>query len=618
MKGSAMLLALMLYGGLCSGAEDYAPDREVVYKTIGEVELKLHVFEPAGHQASDQRPAIVFFFGGGWNGGTPQQFYEQSRALADRGMVAMSAEYRVKSRNGTSPFECVKDGKSAIRWVRQHAVGVDPNRIVASGGSAGGHVAACSGVIQGCEEQGEDLSVSSVPNAMILFNPVLDTTARGLGLRQVGEDRQTEISPCHHVKADIVPTIVFHGTADTTVPFENAERFTRLMKEADNVCQLGAFEGQKHGFFNGIIFRPKSTDLSGYEQTMEKSIIFLKDLGYLDSAVSSRVATPVKVRESAFCKSLVPQSYILRADEGNWNWGMAPIHDEEGRLHVFNSIIPKKGRWNHDSKIGHYTADQPEGPYTFEGIVFQGDQSTYHNPQISRVDDTYVMVFLMNASGTRLQQVGIATAKSLDGPWTQSPHNPVVRASGTMGGANINHASNPTFVATPEGQYRIYFKSMTDKYPRRGAREISLAVSDEIEGPYENYAGNPLISYADQGIDIEDPYAFYYKGMYWMLVEDRRGVKDLLEGNPQPARQIRSGGFRPGLLYTSKDGIDWGVPELGYQTNETYFGAELARSERPSILWKDGKPAFLFLACHDDDPTAGYFLKIDGWEADTK
>ncbi len=112
-----------------------------------------------------------------------------------------------------------------------------------------------------------------------------------------------------------------------------------------------------------------------------------------------------------------------------------------------------------------------------------------------------------------------------------------------MDGANINHASNPTFLVDEDGKYRIYFKSMTDEYSGGSYREISLAISDTIEGPYKNHPDNPLISYADHDLDIEDPYAFYYKGKYHMIVEDRRGVKDMLEGYPDPDANKRPGGM---------------------------------------------------------------------------
>jgi len=109
--------------------------KRVVYKTIDGHELALHVFEPPECATNEKRPAIVFFFGGGWNKGTPSQFYPHCEHLSSLGMVAMSAEYRIKSKHGTTPFECVKDAKSAVRWIRSHAdeLGIDPHRIAAGG-----------------------------------------------------------------------------------------------------------------------------------------------------------------------------------------------------------------------------------------------------------------------------------------------------------------------------------------------------------------------------------------------------------------------------------------------------------------------------------------------------
>jgi len=322
------------------------------------------------------------------------------------------------------------------------------------------------------------------------------------------------------------------------------------------------------------------------------------------------------ISDSSFCQSMTPGQYILPAPDGWWHWCMAPIYDNSGKLHVFMSAIPNSGSWNNNSKIVHYIADAPEGPYEFVDTTFSSNVATYHNPQISKVGDTYVMVFLWklaSVSGIN-QSIGIATAKSLNGPWQESPYNPIIQPSYNEGDANALHASNPTFLVDKDGKFRIYYKSISDQYLPEQIREISLAISDNIEGPYENYAGNPLISYAEQGLDVEDPYAFYYNGMYYMIVEDRMGVKNALEGNPIPKDEIKEGGNRPGLIYTSADGINWGVPEVGYQTNQYYFGDELARTERPHILWKDGKPECLFLACHDKDPSAGFFLRINDWK----
>lgn len=257
--------------------------REETYKTIGDVRLRLYVFSPP---APKKAPAIVFFFGGGWKSGTPQQFEPQCRSLARRGMVAITADYRVESRHGVKPAQCVADARSAVRWVRAHAerLGVDPDRIAAAGGSAGGHLAACTAFIDRFDEPGEDARTSAVPNALVLFNPALvlapldGYNSAGFGARVPAERLGTKpenISPAHHVTKKAPPTIIFHGREDSTVPFASAEAFASKMKALGNRCELIGYDGQQHGFFNRGEFQT---------QTLAEADRFLVSLGWIPPA----------------------------------------------------------------------------------------------------------------------------------------------------------------------------------------------------------------------------------------------------------------------------------------------------------------------------------------------
>ena len=251
------------------------------YRKVGETELKVWIFEPA-QKSGKPLPAIVFFFGGGWVGGSPTQFEPQSRHLAGRGMVAIVADYRVKTRQDAKPADCVSDAKACVRWVRANAsrLGIDPERIAVGGGSAGGHLAASTATVPGLDDAKDDKSVSCLPNALVLFNPGtvmapfpgLDLKGFGAGLDKAKFGCEpTEISPLHHVKKGTPPTIIFHGKADTTVPYSTVEKFAEVMKTAGNRCELIGYEGQPHGFFNK----------AKYAETLAATDAFLVSLGYL-------------------------------------------------------------------------------------------------------------------------------------------------------------------------------------------------------------------------------------------------------------------------------------------------------------------------------------------------
>jgi len=251
------------------------PTRVVVYKKVGGRELRLNIFEPPGFELGDKRPCFLSIHGGGWTGLSPRRQYPAAAHFATRGMVGISVEYRlVQKHSGSTVFDCVKDGRSAVRYVRAHAaeLGVDPQRIIVNGGSAGGHIAAGTALFDGVDEAGEDTSVSCVPNALVLFFPVIDTSKEGYGNAKIGA-RWQEISPLHRVKAGVPPTIIFHGTGDTVTPFKGAQAFYDAMLKAGNRCELVVNEGGKHGY---LMF-----DRAPYEETLRKTEAFLASLKLL-------------------------------------------------------------------------------------------------------------------------------------------------------------------------------------------------------------------------------------------------------------------------------------------------------------------------------------------------
>ncbi|MCG6189454.1 alpha/beta hydrolase [Maribellus maritimus] len=247
----------------------------LVYKQIDGHQLEMIIYRPT--KLSDIKlPSIVLFFGGGWVSGDPSHFQLQAEYYASRGMVAICPDYRTKNRHKTSPFESVKDARSAMRYIKIHAdeLGVDTSKIVAGGGSAGGHLAACTAIIDKVNESTDDLSVSPVPKALILFNPVVDTGKKGYGQEKM-DGREFALSPVHNISTGVPPTLIMHGKNDTTVPYENVVRFKQAMKQEGNKCILKGYRRQTHGFFN------YSRSPRNFQKTLRRSEKFLEKLDYL-------------------------------------------------------------------------------------------------------------------------------------------------------------------------------------------------------------------------------------------------------------------------------------------------------------------------------------------------
>jgi acetyl esterase/lipase len=282
------VVCLLAAGPVVSQQAPYPPEfpnaEEAIYKTASGVDLKLWIFEPQ-NGAQSQRPAIVFFFGGGFVTGSPSAFENEARHLASRGMVAVLADYRVATRHATQPDSAVQDARAAIAWVRENArrLSVDPQRIAAAGGSSGGHLAVATAIIDEYPDPFANSSVEHAPNALVLFQPllilapveghpeiVLDLPP-GAEPLLAGLDRQA-LSPYHQMRQDVPPTIIFNGTADELTPYPYADLFCEKSRSVGNECALVGYEGQGHGFDNLSL-----------EDALQRTDAFFVALGWLSA-----------------------------------------------------------------------------------------------------------------------------------------------------------------------------------------------------------------------------------------------------------------------------------------------------------------------------------------------
>ena len=264
-----LIIGTLLSIQICNSQE------EILYKRVDTTQLFLEVHYPPNMESSRSYPAMVFFFGGGWVGGNRSQFLHQAQYFAKRGVVCFLADYRTSKVNGTTPFESVKDAKSAIRFIRKNATkyNIDGTRLIASGGSAGGHLAAATALVEGYNDPADDMSIDCIPNALVLFNPVVDNGPGGYGYERIGEAYK-DFSPLHNIKKDAPSTILFLGTKDHLIPVVTAEYYKMVMEKVESKCDLKLYEGEGHGFFN-------YANLRAYKSTVAEVDQFLVSLGYL-------------------------------------------------------------------------------------------------------------------------------------------------------------------------------------------------------------------------------------------------------------------------------------------------------------------------------------------------
>lgn len=304
---------------------------------------------------------------------------------------------------------------------------------------------------------------------------------------------------------------------------------------------------------------------------------------------------------SDFCKRLKPVGRALEM-EGYYVWCNSPVEGPDGKVHVFFSRWREKkgmGGWINSSEIAHAVADDPESPFEFVDTVLAPrgtgfwDATTCHNPLIKKIGSTYYLFYMGNSNGkTNTKRIGLATAASLYGPWERTD-TPILEP-GETGAWDDHCTTNPALVQHPGGRYYLYYKSWnTHDYETaadpaiRGNRKYGLAIADRPEGPYEKYGENPVIDFSRRGdnTQFEDAFVWLEEGRFKMI-----------------ARDMGVFGHDVGLIMESEDGIRWSEPEIAFHPLSHYVQeppapphlSRYGRLERPMLLLRNGRPAYLF------------------------
>jgi len=287
-RSTNFILSAFIFGSSLMAQDLKLVQKEIVYKTIDGVSLKADLFYLAGEQKKKIHPAIAFFHGGGWAYGTPSEFHEACVRYAEKGFITFSFQYRLSvNEDGTvphpsiTPVECVKDARSALRWIRKHAADyhVDPNKIVACGQSAGGQLALSTALIEDVNEATDDKTLSPVPDAIILYSAT-PNTMEAWADRLLG-DRRSEIwsiSPHHNLTPELPPTLAFHGEEDCTVLIWMVRYFEAKALELNIDYELVTYEGRGHYLGDGDDRYGRYYD----EEIFERTDAFLVEQGFMD------------------------------------------------------------------------------------------------------------------------------------------------------------------------------------------------------------------------------------------------------------------------------------------------------------------------------------------------
>ncbi len=235
---------------------------DVVYADVAGEPLRYDHFRPLG--VAEPTPCVVFVHGGGWTGGDPSQAAGNGLHFARRGIATISISYRLAPAHRFPA--CLDDVRRGLRHVRAHAAefGVDPDRLVLMGLSAGAHLAVLAHLARDVAALEPDLppELREVPEDVLAViahygpydlarrKPVAgwDPIADLLGEHLADPEWIRIASPVRHAAAATAPMLLIHGTADTVVSWRESERMHQALVQAGRASELLILDGAPHAF----------------------------------------------------------------------------------------------------------------------------------------------------------------------------------------------------------------------------------------------------------------------------------------------------------------------------------------------------------------------------------
>lgn len=388
------------------------PTEIVTYKKVGDRELKLHIFRPEGTDASDKLPVYAVIHGGGWRSNNATRFYPYAASLVDKGFVGISVEYRLADRDpskagATTVFDCVKDARAAIRYIRKHAkeLGIDPERIAVGGGSAGAHLAFGCAAFDDYDHPDEDPAVSCMPDALVLLFGVLDTSPAGYGNGFVGEDWRT-ICPTWQArqrKRVLPPTILFHGDKDRVAPLPILERFCKALKSNRVPYKLVLEKDGVHGHINN--------NMQLFDDAAEQTHAFLTEVAFTEK--NSRLNRQLRAGPALLAKG---EDYTLHGFFGSVTHehghrrlirsGATLMHTDRqtGRAHVMLStgtieLSTRRISYEHTRLVGLYQTDTYLVAMVYRLRIYDAPPKTFE------ADKGEYVLYFTKKTGSRFTQL---------------------------------------------------------------------------------------------------------------------------------------------------------------------------------------------------------------------